>query len=82
MIVGLHWREYTVSETTEIIEHMGFETIRTYYYAEKDNAGIHLIVSILNKIIYSYPPFRPTQVVIGKKVTVPQYDFWLTDANS
>jgi SAM-dependent methyltransferase len=31
MIVGLHWREYTLVETVELIQKMGFDTVAKYY---------------------------------------------------
>jgi SAM-dependent methyltransferase len=82
MIVGLHWREYTLIETVQLIEKMGFETIEKYYFIEKGHLGVNILKTLLKYIVYSYPPFRPYQVVIGKKVMFATYDFWLTDANS
>ena len=32
MIVGLHWREYTISETVEMLESMGFSVIEKYFF--------------------------------------------------
>jgi SAM-dependent methyltransferase len=82
MVVGLHWREYTLFETIKMIEKMGFETIRSYYFTGKDYARTGFIKMIFDEIIFSYPPLRPSQVVIGKKVDAPIYNFWLTNANS
>ena len=81
MIVGLHWREYTLIETIQLIEKMGFKPIVKYYFIEK-GYKTSILRTVLKEIIYSYPPFRPFQVVIGKKVTTPNYDFWLTEANA
>jgi len=82
MIVGLHWREYTLIEIIQMIEKMGFNTITKYYFIEKGHAKTGILKTLLKKIIYSFPPFRPSQVVIGRKVTAPIFDFWLTEANS
>ena len=82
MIVGLHWREYTLAEAVQMIEKMGFETITKYYCMEKDRLRSNILKTLLKKIVFSYPPFRPNQVVIGKKVMCADCDFWLTDANS
>jgi SAM-dependent methyltransferase len=79
MIVGLHWREYTLDETIEIIQKMGFNTVERYYFHP---AKSNFLKEMLNKVVFSYPPFRAYQVVIGKKVLTPTYDFWSTDANS
>jgi hypothetical protein len=82
MIVGLHWREYTLTETIHMIEKMGFKTKKKYYFTEKKHTKTNILKSLLKKIAYSYPPFRSYHVLIGKKVTAPVYDFWLTEANS
>ena len=82
MIVGLHWREYALSETVQMVEAMGFETIRKYYFTGGADTRASTLKRGLRELLYSYPPFRPSQVVIGRKVAVPSYDFWLTDANS
>ncbi len=82
MIVGLHWREYTLAETIQIIERMGFEAISKYYFAETGAARTSFLKVVAKKVFYAYPPFRPCQVVIGRKVAAPIHDFWLTDANS
>jgi SAM-dependent methyltransferase len=82
MIVGLHWREYTLMEAIQMIEKMGFETISKYYFTERGHTKTSILKTVLREILFSYPPFRPSLVIIGKKVTVPAHDFWLTDANS
>ncbi len=80
MIVGLHWREYTLNETTQLVQRMGFSIIQKYhfYYNKKDN----YLKNFIQRIIFLYPPFRPFIVVVGQKVTTPNYDFFLTEANS
>lgn len=80
MIVGLHWREYTLNETIYMIEKMGFKSIKAYYFIEKVRTS--LIFSIMKTLLYLIPSFRPYQVVIGKKLTKPVHNFWQTDANS
>lgn len=85
MIVGLHWREYTLLETKQLIEKMGFIVIFGYYFSEKVNketSFLKTLKALIFNILFIYPPFRPSQVVIGKKVLVPVNDFWLTEANS
>jgi hypothetical protein len=82
MIVGLHWREYTMSETVELLKKMGFETIRKYYFRGK-RIPQNPIKRVLKFALFKlYPQFLPYQTVIGKKVAQPTYDFWLTDANT
>ncbi len=82
MIVGLHWREYTLNETIHLIQKMGFETVAKYYWSPLREYKLTILKAVLKKILFSYPPFRHFHVVIGKKVSVPTYHFWLTEANS
>lgn len=82
MIVGLHWREYTLNETIELIHEVGFDIVAKYYFQPAAQHKSNILKEMLKKIAFSYPPFRSYQVVIGKKVSTPIYDFWLTDANS
>lgn len=82
MIVGLHWREYTLAETVELIERMGFEVARKYYFYSIDKGNEKWAKNFLKKIVFLYKPFRPLQVVVGKKTQLVTYDFWLTEANS
>jgi SAM-dependent methyltransferase len=82
MIVGLHWREYTLSETSQLVHEMGFEAIEKYYFLPTPVRKRNLLTKILRKLIYSYQPFRPFHVVIGRKIHDLNYDFWRTEANS
>ena len=81
MIVGLHWREYTMPETIELIGKMGFGTVESYYFTGSD-VNSKFPKSIVKKVIYAHAPFRPFQVVIGQKESTPSFDFWQTEANS
>lgn len=80
MIVGLHWREYTQDEAVELVERMGFETAAAYYFIEEVRADASLLRKVLRSLVFSYPPFRPSQVVIGRKLSQPAHDFRQTDA--
>ena len=66
----------------EIIEKMGFKTTNKYYWADKGNKKTNSLKTVIQRLVYVIPSFRSSQVVIGKKVSEPAYDFWLTDANS
>jgi SAM-dependent methyltransferase len=83
-VAGVHWREYTMAETVLLIENMGFETFKKYYSSENEegHANESALQSILKKIVFFYPPFRLSQVVIGRKIRPVSYDFWLTEVNS
>ena len=80
MVVGLHWREYTLSETVELIGRMGFERARAYFFISDSSSNP--LKGLVKKLAYAYPPFRPFHVVIGRNVAEPSHDFWVTDANS
>jgi hypothetical protein len=69
-------------KTMELIQKMGFDTVARYYFQPAAHYKSNFLKEMLKKIAFSYPPFRSYQVVIGKKVSIPIYDFWLTDANS
>jgi SAM-dependent methyltransferase len=80
MIVGLHWREYTQQEAVQLIERMGFETIAAYFYIEPVRPDASLLRKLARMIVFSYPPFRPSQVVIGRKLSQTAHDFRQMDA--
>jgi hypothetical protein len=80
MIVGLHWREYILKETLRMIEKMGFRKTYSYYFWEKGNTSI--IKDFIKRVLYAIPSFRPSQVVVARKVSQPTHDFWFTDASS
>ncbi len=82
MVVGLHWREYTLQETCDMVGRMGFEVRKKYYFNESDGRNVSPIKALLRRLLFLYPPFRPSYVVIARKVSEPDYDFWMTDANS
>ncbi len=82
MIVGLHWREYSLGETVQMMENMGFETVKKYYFSGGRTPEMSGLKNLLKTILYTVPSFRPSQVVIGKKTSEAHHDFWLTEANS
>jgi SAM-dependent methyltransferase len=82
MIVGLHWREYTMGETVEMIEKMGFEAVKRYYFQPASEHRPGFLQALQRQIAKYRPAFRSFQVVIGRKVSTPQHDFWLTEANT
>ncbi len=80
MIVGLHWREYTQEEALQLLERMGFETADAYFYIEPVRHDASLLRKLLRGLVFAYPPFRPSQVVIGRKIAAAAHDFRQTDA--
>lgn len=82
MIVGLHWREYTLAETILMLHRLGFEIARQYYFVGAGSESASVLKRFLKTVVYTVPSFRPYQVVIGRKVSEPSHDFWLTEANT
>ncbi len=82
MIVGLHWREYTQAEAVQLVERMGFETAAKYYFIEEVRADARALRKLMRALVFAYPPFRPSQVIIGRKIAQPAHDFWRTEANA
>ncbi len=82
MLVGLHWREYTLAETEELLTRLGFAVARKYYFHHRIKNQGGRLKTWLRRLAYAYPPFRPTQVVIGRKTAAPAFDFWRTAANA
>ena len=82
MIVGLHWREYTQQEAVDLIEGMGFETTAKYFFVEAVRVDAGLLRRFARAAVFAYPAFRPSQVVIGRKVATPARAFWRTEANA
>jgi 2-polyprenyl-3-methyl-5-hydroxy-6-metoxy-1,4-benzoquinol methylase len=80
-IVSLHWREYTMKETLEIIRKMGFTVVRNYFFGENGPTKLS-VLSFVKKIFHIVPSFRTSLVVIGKKTNNTHYDFRFTEANS
>jgi SAM-dependent methyltransferase len=66
MAVGLHWREYTLAETKDLVEHMGFETVRSYFYQpSRDIRSLRDLGVVLTTL---YPPFKRSLVVAARKI--------------
>jgi SAM-dependent methyltransferase len=78
MIVGIHWREYTIKETKELLKRLGFHLEWAYFHAPQ-----YATTSLLRRIIFTaVPQWRETQVVVGKKKWTPRIEVWRTEANS
>lgn len=83
MIVGLHRREYTISETVEMLESMGFSVIKKYFFQPKyPRHANKFFIKKLRTIAFVLPSFLSFHVVVGKKKSALKYDFRLTEANS
>ena len=83
MIFGLHWSEYTISETVEMLESMRFSVIKKcFFQLEYPRHANKFFIKKLRTIAFVFPSFQSFHVVVGKKKSAPKYDFWLTEANS
>jgi SAM-dependent methyltransferase len=82
MIVGLHWREYTMGETLEMLRRTGFEAAKQYYFQPREQPKPGLWQALQRRLVAWRPAFRAFQVVVGRKLSTPSYDFWRTEANS
>ena len=77
MIVGIHWREYTLLEVIQLLETTGF-AIKTYTYshkAKKDNSPF------LKKVLYAtssllFPKLGDSITIISKKKEFKPMKFW------
>jgi len=74
MVVGIHWREFTLAETREMLERMGFSVERSYFF---EGARYRW-----RRVIAAWPSLRSSQVVIARKDSDPKHDFWITEANA
>ena len=63
MVVGLHWKEYSVSQTIEMVSPLGFELISAKTIKETVSANL----SIKGKLIQYLMPGGDTQVVVFRK---------------
>ena len=60
MVAALHWREYTLQETIEMLKGTGFDTIKAYYFSESSKAWVYSLM---------LSSFKPSQVVVARKQT-------------
>jgi SAM-dependent methyltransferase len=80
MIVGIHWREYTLAETVELVEAMGYKVIRKSYWDTTDIQMKYSAKDLAKFVVYQVASWKPFLVAIGRKEGRPEYDFHFTDA--
>jgi SAM-dependent methyltransferase len=81
MLVAIHWREYTLAETKEMLQKMGFDIAKAYHCFD-NNGKVSGLKLLLRKAIYSIPSLRPNIVAVGKVSERPKHKFHYTVANS
>jgi SAM-dependent methyltransferase len=81
MIVGIHWREYTIAEVREILERLGFSVSQQVFFDLSIPEDDGMLLTLTKKILYSaFPSFRPNQVTFAVKERRPKFDFHFCDA--
>jgi SAM-dependent methyltransferase len=70
-IVSLHWREYTMNESIEMLERTNFNILRKYFFteiaADKASAFSSPRHFLYRSLLYLFPSFRPSLVIIARK---------------
>lgn len=95
-IVGLHWREYTIAETREMLEKMDFAVELQKYESEEKAPPHGLVKKCLARILNSPrirrlvvsclldpdldPSLSSTQVTVARKAQMCTREFFFTDA--
>jgi SAM-dependent methyltransferase len=92
--VGLHWREYTLNETVEMVQRMGFKTADSRFFGwelrtlvRRRSLSTRSLVRfpalfMVSLLCLAVPSFRHSQVVIAEKISETRHQFWFTEANT
>lgn len=81
IIVSRHWKEYTMSEAIEMIDRMGFDTVKKYYFSENGPRKEGIIKAVFRFLFHLLPSYRLSLVVIGRRrEKLPEYDFRFTES--
>jgi SAM-dependent methyltransferase len=80
IIVSRHWKEYTMAEAIEMVERMGFDITRNYYFSQNGPRKTTFLTAF-RILSYLLPAFRSSLVVIGKKKAIPPvHNFRFTES--
>jgi len=82
MLVGLHWREYTLDETKDLVTRIGFRVERAYFFYEKARTANDPLKKLVKSVLFAIPSLRPQHVVMAVKQRAVEHQFWLTEANT
>jgi len=80
-IVSIHWREYTMTETLDMITKMGFLLQKKYYFSE-NGPRTRTLFSLFRFLLYLFPPLRSSLVVIAKKDRKSNLNFRFTKSST
>jgi len=80
IIVSRHWKEYTMAEAVEMVDRMGYEITRYYYFSENGPRKT-TVLTMFRMLSYAIPSLRSSLVVIGKKrPNPPIHNFRFTES--
>jgi SAM-dependent methyltransferase len=73
MVVGLHWREYSIDEILNLVEPIGFKSIAIHNISDRNTAG-----GLLKRILRSILPGGETIVAVFRKNANFQNNFFVS----
>jgi len=82
-IVGIHWREYNVAETRELLSRLGFVIERQYLFDVLDfteNSKLSWKQRLVKRFIQWKQNWKAYQTTIGRKIRDNDIEFYFTDA--
>jgi len=83
MIVGLHWREYTIGEVKQMLEPLGFAVSKQYYFSIIDLSSILRPRNLLKKLVFGLlPSLKEFQITFAVKIKNCDREFFFTDATT
>jgi hypothetical protein len=80
MFVGIHWREYTLAETVEMLEAMGYAILRQYFFHPSEISMACSVKNLIKRLAFVVPSLKSHIVIIGRKTRRPEYHFWFAEA--
>ncbi|MEW6307035.1 MAG: class I SAM-dependent methyltransferase [Verrucomicrobiota bacterium] len=81
MIVGIHWREYTLAEVRQLLERLGFVVERQMYYDFEDRNQLTLAKELIRRVLYALSAsFKPGQATWARKARCPELKLHFSDA--
>ncbi|RKZ81610.1 MAG: hypothetical protein DRR19_21965 [Candidatus Parabeggiatoa sp. nov. 1] len=68
VIANGHWREYTGPEIREMLEKMGYEIERLYYFSKVDTLKTYKLKNRLTRLVFQmFPSFKENQTTLAIK---------------
>ncbi|HEY9820503.1 MAG TPA: class I SAM-dependent methyltransferase [Candidatus Sericytochromatia bacterium] len=79
---AIHWREYTITEISEMLDKFDFYIDKQYYFDSSDLLKISWsLKALLKKAILSmFPSLKGNQTTIGRKTKNSVYKFFFSEA--